>query len=333
MELLPEKYSELSAIDVFKPSMIEEIIASVREQATSFALTAETPADRKEIASLAHKVARSKTFIDGLGKDLVSDWKSQAKEVDGLRKRFRDELDAIKAEVRRPLTAWEQTEEERVSALKTRKQHLVDLGKGLSDLTIEQLRERLAILKGIDIDASFQEFRAGADEAKAASLEALSSRIELVELRAREQAEEARKAAEEAKRQQAERDEQIRAEAAAKAEREAARKIAEAEEAKKRAEREAQQEKERAEVAEQAASEQARLAKEAADRAEAKRVEDEANLSASANESFEKWWYEDGSGIGLEEGEDMEEHAKRVAKTAWMIATNEERKKHSSQRS
>ena len=36
---------------------------------------------------------------------------------------------------------------------------------------------------------------------------------------------------------------------------------------------------------------------------------------------FEEWWYEEGSGIVLEDNEDPEEHAKRVAEAAWNMAT------------
>ena len=35
---------------------------------------------------------------------------------------------------------------------------------------------------------------------------------------------------------------------------------------------------------------------------------------------FDDWWHETGSGIKPLEGDDMEEHAKRVAKASWFFA-------------
>ena len=38
------------------------------------------------------------------------------------------------------------------------------------------------------------------------------------------------------------------------------------------------------------------------------------------NMNFDDWWHETGSGIKPLEGDDMEEHAKRVAKASWFFA-------------
>jgi hypothetical protein len=34
--------------------------------------------------------------------------------------------------------------------------------------------------------------------------------------------------------------------------------------------------------------------------------------------AFDRWWYEEGSGIAPEEGEEPESHACRVARIAWL---------------
>lgn len=70
---------------------------------------------RDAIASMAHKVARSKTYIDNAGKDLVAELKALPKQIDESRRIVRERLDALKDEVRRPLTEWE-AEQERIKA-------------------------------------------------------------------------------------------------------------------------------------------------------------------------------------------------------------------------
>ncbi|MCK3725044.1 hypothetical protein MZO47_09460 [Escherichia coli] len=64
---------------------------------------------------MAHKVARSKTYIDNAGKDLVAELKALPKQIDESRRVIRERLDALKDEVRRPLTEWE-AEQERIKA-------------------------------------------------------------------------------------------------------------------------------------------------------------------------------------------------------------------------
>ena len=39
----------------------------------------------------------------------------------------------------------------------------------------------------------------------------------------------------------------------------------------------------------------------------------------SSMNAFEKWWHNEGSGMGVLPGEDCEEHAKRVAEVAWSL--------------
>jgi len=97
--------------EIFRPGGIESILAQIAERARSEIPDASTHKGRAAIASLAHRVARSKTALDDAGKSLVAGWKQQAALVDAERKRARDFLDALKEEIRRPLTDWEQEQE------------------------------------------------------------------------------------------------------------------------------------------------------------------------------------------------------------------------------
>jgi hypothetical protein len=92
-------------------SMIDQIEKIARSQ---LAFDVGTAKERKEIASLAFKVAQTKTYIDAVGKDLVAEMKELPRRIDETRKHVRDRLDALRDEVRAPLDAWE-AEQERIA--------------------------------------------------------------------------------------------------------------------------------------------------------------------------------------------------------------------------
>jgi len=99
-----------NAIAVFTGEAMDETLIKIEKEVLSFVPDTSTAKGRKEIASLANKVAKSKVALDGAGKTLVSDWKSKAKLVDVSRKTARDFLDNLKVKVRLPLTEWENEE-------------------------------------------------------------------------------------------------------------------------------------------------------------------------------------------------------------------------------
>ncbi len=74
-----------------------------------------TERGRKAIASMAYKVAQTKTAIDAEGKRLTEEWRDKVKTVDAARKVIRDRLDVLRDEVRAPLTDWEANEADRVN--------------------------------------------------------------------------------------------------------------------------------------------------------------------------------------------------------------------------
>lgn len=96
---------------------LDPYVQQVKDEVENFVHDLSTAAGRKRSASLAAKVAKMKVKLDGMGKDLVAEWKSNSKKVDGARKKMRDELDEIKAIARQPLTDWE-TEQEEIKAKK-----------------------------------------------------------------------------------------------------------------------------------------------------------------------------------------------------------------------
>ena len=105
-----------NAMAVFtSKEQLDPIIEAIEKEARSLVPDVSTRKGRDAIASMAHKVARSKTYIDNAGKDLVAELKALPKQIDESRRIVRERLDALKDEVRRPLTEWE-AEQERIKA-------------------------------------------------------------------------------------------------------------------------------------------------------------------------------------------------------------------------
>ncbi|PZS42729.1 cell envelope biogenesis protein TolA [Stenotrophomonas maltophilia] len=172
----------VNAVEVFTGGGLDDLLARIRTEAVTLVPNVKTVAGRKEIASIAYKVSRSKTAIDDAGKALVADLKKQTGDIDSARKKARDTLDALRDEVRKPLTDWE-AEQDRIE------------------------RER--------VEAE-ERARAAAEEARLAELARKEE-----EIRAREEAVRAAEEAEQRAKDAAEKAEREKAEAVAAAERRA----------------------------------------------------------------------------------------------------------------
>lgn len=109
-ELISTEIQNLTPAELFKPDMLSKVVSTIKQLSLKHTPDVSTAKGRKEIASLANKIAQAKTFLDDAGKKLVSGWKNQAKLVDTERKTMRDELDALKKRVRKLLTEWEAAE-------------------------------------------------------------------------------------------------------------------------------------------------------------------------------------------------------------------------------
>lgn len=109
---------ESKALAVFtKEDGLKGVLDQIATEARSVPLDISTAKGRKEVASVAYKIARSKTYIDGVGKELVAEMKEMPKKVDAARKQARDFLDGLAAEIRKPLDDWE-AEQARIEAEK-----------------------------------------------------------------------------------------------------------------------------------------------------------------------------------------------------------------------
>ncbi|MET3051901.1 hypothetical protein ABXV19_08750 [Pseudomonas alkylphenolica] len=258
-----------TALQVFQaPNGLEPYLQKIRDEIDAFVPDVSTRKGREAIASIAYKVARSKTALDTVGKDLVADLKEIPKKIDAERKRMRDILDAWQEEVRRPLNDWQAAEDARVDKHQARIQQLREL-VDVETLLAEGIRFKIKNAEAVVIDEGFEEFEAEAHQVKAKTLESLRASLTKQEKHEAEQAELERLRAETAAREQKEREERIAREAAERARLEAERK-AQAE--RQAAERREQEDKAAAERRELELRLQAEQAERARVQAEAGRI-------------------------------------------------------------
>lgn len=259
----------VNALAVFtQPDHIEQILQQVEEEVSAFVFDASTKKGRDAMASLGLKVAKTKTYLDGLGKDLVTEYKEVPKKIDASRKVVRDRLDALKEKVLQPKLEWE-AEQDRLKAEEEAR---------LAEEAYNAMRDEAERMNA--------EFDVAAAAALLARIESdhelallMNEKHDRDVMEAKAEAERKRIAHEEELKRQAAEQARIESEQIAKAELEAAaRREAEAQAAKERAEREA---KEAAELAE-------RQRVEAQQRAEREKQEAIAAEQRKAQEAADK---------------------------------------------
>lgn len=233
---------------------LEELYAGIEKTARGLVADPLTKEGASQIKGCARQLASLKKKIDDIGKDVVAELKDLPKKIDANRKKFRDSMEALQDDIRRPVTEIENREDE-IEGIKNTHVRLAGADSDTLKAEIESIRA---------IPLTEEKWHESLENAKAA-IEGEAKALALLmdaalkrEAEARE-LEELRKKQEEAERIISE--QKIKEEAARKAKEEAdaraaaekARLQREKEEAERRAaeaESKAQEAKERAELAE-----------------------------------------------------------------------------------
>lgn len=228
-----------TALQVFQaPNGLDPYLQKIRDEIDAFVPDTSTVKGRKAIASIAYKVAQSRSALDNVGKELVAELKDIPKKIDAERKRMRDKLEAWQEEVRRPLNVWQAAEDARIDKHNDRLEWLRGLPLNLAGRASSDVQALLDTAETVAIDESWEEFQAEASGAKDLAIKALravlsetqryeAEQAELARLRreADERAEQdrirlAQEAAVEAERQRVAQEQQAAREAAARREQE-----------------------------------------------------------------------------------------------------------------
>ncbi|WP_273767344.1 cell envelope integrity protein TolA [Aeromonas hydrophila] len=297
-----------TAVALFtKGDGINAMLADIRQQAASLVPDITTAKGRKEIASVAYAVAKTKTYLDGLGKDLTDKYKEIPKRIDANRKLIRDTLDTLKDEVRAPLTQYEEAEEARVEALKSRLGRLNELAASASiELSVSDLQAMLLEVGQTPLDDTWQELLPQATVAKELAAKRLGESLAARQKYEAEQAELEQLRQKQAEQDRIDRERQIAEQAAEQARLQ--------EENRQRLEREAAQHREQeAQRQAQAAREREEQARRDAEAAELARQQAEANAARQAEEAAARAAEQERQRIEHEQRMKAEEDAARAA--------------------
>lgn len=291
-----------NAVEVFTKGGMGAILDGIEAKVRAIPLDPSTPAGRDQIRSTAHQIARTKTFLDGEGKALTEGWRKATALVNEERRKATERLDALREEIRRPLTEFEERDKRRIAAHEEALAELSALsnmvvpGGVLFNAPVALLEEHFADFGKLP-ERNWEEFEGRARKIRHETVLAMTERIETRREFEAQQAELARLRKAEEERLQRERDEAIARQAAEKARLEAERAAeaaaqaerdrvqAEADRvARENAERLAQAERERKALEEKAAAD----ARAAEGRAEAARKLAEAEKARAAKEAADK---------------------------------------------
>lgn len=190
-------------IEAFKKEGgVKALFEEVAKQARSIVPDMTTTKGRDAIKSLAAKVARSKTLVDGTGKKLGADAKAIVDAINADRKYFWDESEKLQIEIRKPVTDWENKEKLRILNHQTALSLIVNLPANLPLHTTSAELYELNIKRiDVEIGDSWDEFKDAAIKATSESLSTLRGLLdernrldlaeaELIRLRAEKAAEE-----------------------------------------------------------------------------------------------------------------------------------------------
>jgi colicin import membrane protein len=293
-KMTPEQIFVPGAMDV----ILEQIRAEVIRQAEGLDISTEQ--NRKTLASLAFKVTKSKTFIESQRKILVTAEKKRLSAIDAEGRRIWDILEGIAAEVRKPLTEFEQKDKDRIAKHEQGIADLLELAKVPFGSTAAAIKGLIAKVEAIDT-SKFDEYASIAGGHKSKAIDELTAALNVTEEVERQKAENERLKAEAAERaqrdaidaavreaqEQAAVDAEVERQRLEKATQEAEARATAAEAARIAAEEEADR---RAAAAAEQAQRDAEAAVESERRriAEAERLENEAQTKREANKKHVK---------------------------------------------
>lgn len=263
----------------------DDILGKLAREIAEHKADPSSPTGRAAIRTLAAKVATAKMDLVRLADTLKTDAQKVIKGVNSERNILVERMDALKEQVRQPLTDYEAIEAARVKAHEDALAALSELVVFEGEPAPFEIEERIVKIEAHADLREWQEFKQRASDARAMVVDCLNSKLTIAKARvaereeaARLQAEQEEAARQEAARQQAEREAEIARQAAEQAKAEAEARAAEkaAEAARKAQEEQDRIEREKREVEEREieARERAERAEKEAAEAKAKAEED-----------------------------------------------------------
>lgn len=253
--------------------MMESLIDKVKSEVAALTPDISTENGRGAIRSLAHSIAKRKVRFDEAGKELNEDHRKAINAVDEKRRKLKGDLEAIQKECRKPLTEWEEAEEDRKSTINNIRGLFAGAATASGEIGDIELYLDRVVDAGNNISSDiFGELESSVRSEQAAAIAALEATIDRLKQEAADKAELERLRAEKAETERA----AAEAEAKRYAEAEAQKRIDDA--AKAAADKAAEDERRSAQAAIDAANKaaadaQAELDRQAKEKADAERQE------------------------------------------------------------
>lgn len=216
----------ITPLELFKPGGADRILDEIKERVKSIVLDVSTEKGRDEIRSIAAKIAKSKTALDSMGKELKSEWKAKCDGIDAERRKIWEELETLQHQVRQPLTDFENAVKQRIDNHEKDLIVLANWGNLGDAATSKQAEENLVSLDGFYKSKDWEEFKNRADTIFQETRGSLIAAAHNLKKQEDDRAELEMLRRQEEERKQKEREEQIAREAAERATRAAEEKAA-----------------------------------------------------------------------------------------------------------
>ena len=231
--ITPEQYPAL-----YVSGGLDPYYQQIRNQVLSEVPDLNTKAGIARVKSLARIVSESKTAIEKPGRNYLKQLKEMPKVIEAELRDWVTKMDALRDEVRQPVTELEEKEKARIAALDQRLNEIHQIGSvaGLDILPSETITAWIGKLEAISVDATWDEYQDRAALAKEAAKVKLESALHNRMTWEAQQAEIARLKAERDEQDRIQREARIKEEAKLEAERESMRKQIELERQKREAE-------------------------------------------------------------------------------------------------
>jgi len=263
--------------------------AAVEAQARAVPVDLETSTGRDRIKSAAAQVARKKTAIDNAGKAATEEWRRLTGRVNAVRNVAKERFDALRDDIRRPVTEWENAEEARRAEADLIIENLRNAAIVRADETSDDIQARLDRVRGHNLNSDLFGPRIElVTDLRDDTVKALTDALERIKQAEADRAELARLRRESEEREERERQERAAAQAREDEEKRKAADAARIEREREEAAQRAKDEAERAHKAEQDRIAQEKQAEIDAANERARKAQQEAEYERSRMEDAER---------------------------------------------
>jgi len=153
------------AIKKFKDKTLELFLKDVEKDALNFVGSTDTDKDRKLIISKAASVGKIKTTIEKAKKTLTEEARAFVTSVNAQGKMSFDFLTNLQAEVRKPVTEYEEAEKLRIEEERKAAEYIIDHEDALKEDELYDLRKEKELRE--EADRKKEETRIAKEEAEA----------------------------------------------------------------------------------------------------------------------------------------------------------------------